>query len=38
MLTTGGTESILLAMLAYRNWGEVEKNINTPNMYIYNNN
>jgi sphinganine-1-phosphate aldolase len=33
MLTTGGTESILLAMLAYRNWSEVEKNIITPNMY-----
>lgn len=27
MLTTGGTESILLAILAYRNWAEAEKDI-----------
>jgi len=27
MLTTGGTESILLAILAYRNWAEAEKGI-----------
>ncbi|CAD8089951.1 unnamed protein product [Paramecium sonneborni] len=34
MLTTGGTESILLAILAYRNWAESEKGITQPNMVI----
>ncbi|CAD8107555.1 unnamed protein product [Paramecium primaurelia] len=34
IVTTGGTESILLAMLAYRNWGESQKGINQPNIVI----
>ncbi|CAD8177666.1 unnamed protein product [Paramecium pentaurelia] len=34
MLTTGGTESILLAILAYRNWAEAEKGITQPNIVI----
>ncbi|CAD7953737.1 unnamed protein product [Amoebophrya sp. A25] len=31
-MTTGGTESILMAMLAYRNWGRAEKGISRPNI------
>lgn len=34
MVTTGGTESILLAILAYRNWARETKNITEPNMVI----
>ncbi|CAD8161852.1 unnamed protein product [Paramecium octaurelia] len=34
IVTTGGTESILLAMLAYRNWGESQKGISQPNIVI----
>ncbi|CAD8082611.1 unnamed protein product [Paramecium primaurelia] len=34
IVTTGGTESIILAMLAYRNWGESQKGINKPNIVI----
>lgn len=30
--TTGGTESILMGVLAHRNYGEKYKNISTPNM------
>lgn len=35
MCTTGGTESILLAVLAYRNWGIESKGIEKPNMFKY---
>lgn len=34
ILTTGGTESILLAMLAYRNWGREQRSISNPNIVI----
>ena len=30
--TTGGTESILMAMKAYRDWGRAEKGITKPNI------
>ena len=30
--TTGGTESILMAMKAYRDWGKATKGINEPNI------
>lgn len=33
VLTSGGTESIILAMLAYREWGH-EKGIKKPNMVL----
>lgn len=32
--TTGGTESILMAMKAYRDWGYAEKGITEPNMVV----
>ena len=32
-MTSGGTESIVLSMLAYRNWARDEKGITEPNMY-----
>ncbi len=32
VLTSGGTESILLAMLAYREWGRARKGIRRPHM------
>mmetsp|Transcript_41704 Transcript_41704/g.116225 ORF Transcript_41704/g.116225 Transcript_41704/m.116225 type:complete len:552 (-) Transcript_41704:450-2105(-) len=34
--TTGGTESILMAMKAYRDWGKAEKGISDPNVVICN--
>lgn len=34
--TTGGTESILMAMKAYRDWGKAEKGITDPNIVICN--
>mmetsp|Transcript_59900 Transcript_59900/g.188077 ORF Transcript_59900/g.188077 Transcript_59900/m.188077 type:complete len:551 (+) Transcript_59900:35-1687(+) len=34
--TTGGTESILMAMKAYRDWGRAEKGITEPNIVICN--
>mmetsp|Transcript_90759 Transcript_90759/g.256958 ORF Transcript_90759/g.256958 Transcript_90759/m.256958 type:complete len:571 (+) Transcript_90759:53-1765(+) len=34
--TTGGTESILMAMKAYRDWGLAEKGITEPNIIICN--
>jgi len=34
--TTGGTESILMAMKAYRDWGRAEKGITDPNIIICN--
>jgi len=32
--TTGGTESILMSMKAYRDWGKAEKGITDPNIVI----
>ncbi|CAK9010081.1 Sphingosine-1-phosphate lyase 1 (S1PL) (SP-lyase 1) (SPL) (SPL 1) (Sphingosine-1-phosphate aldolase) [Durusdinium trenchii] len=32
--TTGGTESILMAMKAHRDWGEAEKGITEPNIVV----
>lgn len=32
--TTGGTESILMAMKAYRDWGYAEKGITDPNIVV----
>ena len=34
MLTTGGTESILMSMLAYRNYARAEKGITDPNIVL----
>jgi sphinganine-1-phosphate aldolase len=33
-LTSGGTESILMAMKAYRDWGRCEKGIDTPEVVM----
>jgi sphinganine-1-phosphate aldolase len=32
--TTGGTESILMAMKAYRDWGKAKKGISRPNIVV----
>lgn len=34
IVTSGGTESIILAMLAYREWGKAEKGITNPNIIM----
>jgi len=34
VITTGGTDSILQAMYAYREWGR-KKGIKNPNMYFF---
>ena len=34
ILTSGGTESIILAVLAHRNWARATKGIYEPNMLI----
>lgn len=34
IFTTGGTESILLALKAYRDWGKAEYGISSPNVVI----
>jgi len=33
-ITSGGTESIILALLAYRNWGKEVKGITKPNIVV----
>ncbi len=33
-VTSGGTESILLAMKTYRDWGRAQKGITSPNMVV----
>jgi glutamate/tyrosine decarboxylase-like PLP-dependent enzyme len=33
VLTSGGTESIVLAVLAHRNWARDTKGIHEPNLY-----
>ena len=34
LTTSGGTESIIMAMLAYREWGRKEKGITKPNIVL----
>lgn len=34
VVSSGGTESILLAMKAYRDWGEAKKGIKNPNIIV----
>jgi sphinganine-1-phosphate aldolase len=34
LTTSGGTESIIMAVLAYRQWARIEKGITKPNLVI----
>ena len=34
-MTSGGTESILMACKAYRDWGAATKGIKTAEMYVH---
>lgn len=35
LLTSGGTESILMALRAYKNWAYNEKGIEAPELYVF---